>query len=219
MLLIILFFALFPNHSIRLFHPVLWSTSASLPLLPAPLCMPILPPPLFVRVCAPKLTVKRANRKIITVKESTNGAFPRLTSIIITPRTAERRPGGRRTNGRVGGERTRSQRAAWQAGRRGAGVQVLVALRALREARPLFSSLVARSPPPPLPPFLDEVVSDNFGAIISFDIDGFNERRTIPPRPLLSHVRPPASLPRRLTSLQWFSCSCALAALSVATEE
>ena len=147
MLLIILFFALFPNHSIRLFHPVLWSTSVSLPLLPAPLCMPILPPPLFVRVCAPKLTVKRANRKIITVKESTNGAFPRLTSIIITPRTgAERRPGGRRTNGRVGGERTRSQRAAWQAGRRGAGVQVLVALRACVRLAPSFphSSLAPR---------------------------------------------------------------------------
>ena len=144
LLLIILLFALFPNHSIRLFHPVLWSTSASL-ALPPPHAHP---PPLFVRVCAPKLTVKRANRKIITVKESTNGAFPRLTSIIITPRTrrteAETRPGGRRTNGRVRGERTRSQRAAWQAGRRGAGVQVLVALRACVRLAPSFP----RSPLP-----------------------------------------------------------------------
>ena len=109
-----------------------------------PLLMPILL--FFSCVCAPKLTVKRANRKIITVKESTNGAFPRLTSIIITPRTAERRPGGRRTNGRVGGERTRSQRAAWQAGRRGAGVQVLVALRACVRLAPSFprSSLAPR---------------------------------------------------------------------------
>ena len=92
-------FALFPNHSIRLFHPVLWSTSASLPCSP---CRPILL--FFSCVSAPKLTVKRANRKIITVKESTNGAFPRLTSIIITPRTDGRRPRGGRADGEQTGE-------------------------------------------------------------------------------------------------------------------
>ena len=57
------------------------------------------------RVCSPKLTAKHANRKIITVKESTNGAFPQLTSIIITPSTDGR------TDER-GGERTRTQRAS-----------------------------------------------------------------------------------------------------------
>ena len=188
------------------------------------------PPLLFVRVCAPKLTVKRANRKIITVKESTNGAFPRLTSIIITPRTdggtwAERRPGGRTANKRASGGRTNTKPTSCLAGRPSWGRSSSLGRPAcVREARPLFSSIVACSPPP-LPPFLDEVVSDNFGAIISFDVvDGFNERRTILPRPLLSRVRPPPSLrppslPYRLTSLQWFSCSCALAALSVATEE